>query len=305
MKQSSVSDVLKRRVEHFKNKVEFMLIVTVEDANPNGDPLRGNIPREKNGIGEISPECIKRKIRNRLLQMGRKILYVSEEDADDGYNSISSRLKAEDRIKKAIDANNVPELRKASFEAFEDVRLFGGALTIKGKKQGEGISAGLRGAVTIRLAKSVGHIDIESMQITKSMNFEDGEKKGPDTMGWRHFVSYGVYVIRGSVNPLRCGKNGVTEQDIEDLKEAVCTLFENDESSARPAGSMVVKRVYWWEQNADDEKSEDTPIYSDTKVFNTVTVRIISEDETACSWDDVEIIENDLPGLKPEVIDEP
>ena len=55
----------------FTNKIDFAVLVTVNKANPNGDPLNGNRPREDfDGRGEISDVCIKRKIRNRLQDMG-------------------------------------------------------------------------------------------------------------------------------------------------------------------------------------------------------------------------------------------
>lgn len=45
-------------------------------ANPNGDPLNGNRPRIDYGsYGEITAECIKRKIRNRMQDLGYPILY--------------------------------------------------------------------------------------------------------------------------------------------------------------------------------------------------------------------------------------
>ena len=48
-----------------KNKIDFEVIVAVDHANPNGDPLNGNRPRTTYaGNGEISDVCIKRKIRN-------------------------------------------------------------------------------------------------------------------------------------------------------------------------------------------------------------------------------------------------
>ena len=53
------------------NKVDFEVIISATDANPNGDPLSGNRPRiNSKGLGEISDVCIKRKIRNRLQNMG-------------------------------------------------------------------------------------------------------------------------------------------------------------------------------------------------------------------------------------------
>ena len=49
-----------------KNKIDFLALISVKNANPNGDPLSGNMPRVTyDGLGEISDVCIKRKIRNR------------------------------------------------------------------------------------------------------------------------------------------------------------------------------------------------------------------------------------------------
>ena len=51
-----------------KNKIDFAVIVTVDHANPNGDPLNGNRPRTTySGNGEIS------EIVFRIW--GRKYLY--------------------------------------------------------------------------------------------------------------------------------------------------------------------------------------------------------------------------------------
>ena len=46
------------------NRYDFMALVVVNGANPNGDPLGGNIPRTDSlGYGEMSAECIKHKLR--------------------------------------------------------------------------------------------------------------------------------------------------------------------------------------------------------------------------------------------------
>ena len=46
------------------NKIDFEVLISVTNANPNGDPLGGNRPRtDYDGFGEISDVCIKRKIR--------------------------------------------------------------------------------------------------------------------------------------------------------------------------------------------------------------------------------------------------
>ena len=62
----------KNNERFIEKKLIFALIISATNANPNGDPLNGNRPREDyDGYGEISDVCIKRKIRNRLQDMGR------------------------------------------------------------------------------------------------------------------------------------------------------------------------------------------------------------------------------------------
>ena len=52
-----------------ENKIDFAVILRVTKANPNGDPLNGNRPRiDYDGYGEMSDVCIKRKIRDRLME---------------------------------------------------------------------------------------------------------------------------------------------------------------------------------------------------------------------------------------------
>ena len=58
-----------------QNKIDFALVIAVNHANPNGDPLNGNRPRETyEGLGEISDVCLKRKIRNRMMDLARMCL---------------------------------------------------------------------------------------------------------------------------------------------------------------------------------------------------------------------------------------
>lgn len=86
-----------------KGKIDFMLLVSVTNANPNGDPLNGNRPRENfDGYGEISDVCIKRKIRNRLQDMGQKIFVQSDGREDDGYKSLRERAESCEELKATM-----------------------------------------------------------------------------------------------------------------------------------------------------------------------------------------------------------
>src|SRR5690554_786013 len=79
-----------------KNKIDFAVVVSVKNANPNGDPLNGNRPRVNyDGYGEISDVCLKRKIRNRLMNEGYQIFVQSDDNKVDDYKSLRARLEGE------------------------------------------------------------------------------------------------------------------------------------------------------------------------------------------------------------------
>lgn len=78
-----------------QHKIDFVALTSVTMANGNGDPLNGNRPRtDYNGFGEISDVCVKRKIRNRMQDLGYKIFVQSDSRCDDGFGSLSERASA-------------------------------------------------------------------------------------------------------------------------------------------------------------------------------------------------------------------
>ena len=77
------------------SKIDFAVILKVKNANPNGDPLNGNRPRtDYNGYGEISDVCIKRKLRDRLMESDQNILIQSEDRKKDDAKSIRDRAES-------------------------------------------------------------------------------------------------------------------------------------------------------------------------------------------------------------------
>lgn len=235
-------------IQPLNKKIDFTVIFTVKDANPNGDPLNGNRPRQDfNGFGEVSDVAIKRKLRNRLQDLGQAIFVQSQDNTNDGFGSLRERAEGNEELKK-IKKDREAYATIANATWF-DVRAFGQVFAFKGEKK-DGVSVGVRGPVSIQAAKSLEQISINSMQITKSVNSEPGDKKGSDTMGMKHKVDYGVYKFSGSINPQLAEKTGFSYEDAQLVKSALETLFENDASSARPEGSMEVRNVYWWEHDS-------------------------------------------------------
>jgi len=222
------------------NKVDFIATIEVDNANPNGDPLAGNMPRtDSEGRGLISDVAIKRKIRNRMQDQGNEIFVKSRDRADDGFNSLEKRFNS---VFEPKDKISDEEMEKKSNELWIDVRSFGQVITYQKK------SIGIRGPVSISMAKSLEPIEITSMQITRSTNGQEkeGSARASDTMGTKHFVEYGVYVVYGSANVFFSEKTGFSEEDLKVIKESLLTLFANDASSARPEGSMAVKELFWF-----------------------------------------------------------
>lgn len=279
------------------NKIDFVLFVTVTNANPNGDPLNGNRPRDNyDGYGEISDVCIKRKIRNRLQDMGEKIFVQSDDRCDDNCDSLRSRANSCEILKKIASGKktNRDEYAKAACEEWIDVRSFGQVFAFKG----DTVSVGVRGPVSIHQAVSLSPVDIVSMQIVKSVNSESKEGKSSDTMGIKHRVEFGLYEIKGSINCQLAEKTGFSDDDAEKIKNALCTLFENDSSSARPEGSMEVCRLYWWKHNCK------TPSVSTAKVHRSLKVTEKNPGKKPKNFDDYLITVDELPGgIVPEIID--
>ncbi|MBO6308171.1 MAG: type I-C CRISPR-associated protein Cas7/Csd2 [Oribacterium sp.] len=277
-----------------QNKIDFTLLITAKNANPNGDPLNGNRPRENyDGLGEISDVCIKRKIRDRLQDMGEKIFVQSDERCDDGFDSLRARAEGNEAIKAISKGKNTDrdEYAKTACAEWIDVRSFGQVFAFKG----DSVSVGVRGPVSIQQAVSVSPVDIVSMQITKSVNSEGGkEGKASDTMGMKHRVEFGLYVINGSINCQLAEKTGFTDEDAEKIKQALLHLFENDSSSARPDGSMEVCRLYWWKHEGK------TPKYSSAKVHRQLEVDLKNGVSRPTSFDDYDIKLNELDGLACE-----
>lgn len=279
-----------------KNKIDFAVVLSVTKANPNGDPLNGNRPRQNyDGYGEISDVAIKRKIRNRLMDMGESIFVQSNEKKSDEFNSLRERAEKNEALGPVFkDKNRTSEMfSKVACKEWIDVRSFGQVFAFKGSGA-KGVSVGVRGPVSIHTATSIDPIDINSMQITKSVNSEPGESKGSDTMGMKHRVDFGVYVFYGSINTHLAENTEFSVEDAGKIKQSLVTLFENDASSARPEGSMEINNVYWWEHETKLGQ------YSSAKVHRSLSLEKKVEEPKA--FTDYEITLEELDGLKVDVI---
>ena len=282
-----------------QHKIDFALVLRVQHANPNGDPLNGNRPRtDYGGLGEITDVCLKRKLRDRLQESGQAIFVQSDDRKVDGETSLRNRAESDGNGlgKKAFGKTaKKDDTAKAACAKWFDVRAFGQVFAFGKDKDSDasGVSIPIRGPVTVQSAFSKEPVSITSTQITKSVSGEgDGSKRGSDTMGMKHRVDHGIYECYGSINPQLAERTGFSDQDAESIKSLLPKLFENDASSARPDGSMQVLKVIWWRHSSKAGQ------YSSAKVHG--SLRSILQDDGTFDSDGLKAA---LVNLEPEVID--
>lgn len=273
-----------------QNKIDFAVVFSVKHANPNGDPLNGNRPRTTlEGLGEVSDVCLKRKIRNRLMDMGKDIFVQSDDKRVDSYPSLKARADSCEELCKAEKEKNNEAYMRASCERWMDVRSFGQVFAF----QGSNVSVGVRGPVSIHPAFSIQPIGVNESQITKSVNSVTKDKKSSDTMGTKNRVEFGIYAFYGSINTQLASKTGFSVEDADAIHEALKTIFENDCSSARPDGSMEVLKVFWWQHSCPSGQ------YSSAKVHRSVKIECNCENSQNIT--DYTVYAEELENLKPEV----
>lgn len=273
-----------------QNKIDFAIVLSVKHANPNGDPLNGNRPRtDYGGFGEITDVCLKRKMRDRLLEAGHAIFVQSDDRKIDEETSLKNRAESETNgLGKASFSKkaNKSEIAGKACARWFDVRAFGQVFAFGKTDDADGVSIPVRGPVTIQSAFSREQVSVTSTQITKSVSGEgDGAKRGSDTMGMKHRVDQGIYVTFGTMNPQLAERTAFSDADAETIKAILPRLFENDASSARPEGSMEILKVVWWKHNCKAGQ------YSSAKVHRSLQVN-----------PDGSIVLSKLEGLEPEVI---
>ena len=226
-------------------RCDFTFIFDVKDANPNGDPDAGNLPRvdPETGHGLVTDVCLKRKIRNYVaLRQGNEPpheIYFS-----DAAVLNNTHMRAYEHIGETPQTKKLPkDVEKAKAVTqfmcrnFYDIRTFGAVMTTE-------VNCGqVRGPVQLSFARSVDPIVSSEHAITRSSVTNERDTEKERTMGRKFTVPYAVYVAHGFVNPFLATQTGFGDADLELLWEALINAFQFDQSAARPAGSMATRKL--------------------------------------------------------------
>jgi CRISPR-associated protein Csd2 len=229
------------------NRYDFIFLFDTKDANPNGDPDAGNLPRvdAETGHGLITDVCLKRKVRNFIQTIKPE---SQGQDADgkgfDVYvreKAILNNQHARAYKKLAIDPKKTEQedrdkVRDWMCQNFFDIRSFGAVMTTE-------VNCGqVRGPVQLAFARSIDPIVASEHSVTRCAVTTEKEAKAQSgdnrTMGRKFTIPYALYRTHGFINPFLADQTKFDDADLELFFTALEKAFQFDASAARPAGSM-------------------------------------------------------------------
>lgn len=275
------------------NRFDFVYLFDVKDANPNGDPDAGNLPRidPENGEGVVTDVCIKRKIRN-YVSLTKGNAPPHEIYFTDGSVLNSTHLRAYENIgEKPVPKKLPKDLEKARALTqfmctnFFDIRTFGAVMTTE-------VNCGqVRGPVQLSFARSVDPIVTSEHAITRSSVTNERDLEKERTMGRKFTVPYALYRAHGFVNPFLAEQTGFSDDDLGLLWESLENAFQFDQSAARPAGSMNARGLIVFEH---DSQLGQAPSHA---LLEKVRVSAVGPSQPARRFDDyrVEVEESGIP----------
>lgn len=261
------------------NRYDFLFLFDCKDANPNGDPDAGNLPRidAETGQGLVTDVCIKRKIRN-FVQTTRTDLNIYFKEFAVHNNQHKEAYKELDLgdPKKAGRAEK-DKAREWMCQNFYDVRTFGAVMSTE-------INCGqVRGPVQISFARSIDPIVASEHAITRTSVTNEKDIEKERTMGRKFTIPYGLYQAQGFVNPFLADQTGFSDEDLELLFQSIENAFQFDQSAARPAGSMTPRALLVFKH---DTQLGNAPSH---KLFDLVTVAKKPEVEVPRSFGDYDM----------------
>lgn len=266
------------------NRYDFLFIFDCQDANPNGDPDAGNLPRidVETGQGLVTDVCLKRKIRNFVAltgngDSGKRIYFTDGSVLNDLQQEAHNAVGIPAAESKAPKNGKKDKATAWMCENYYDVRTFGAVMSTE-------INCGqVRGPVQLSFARSIDPIVSSEHAITRSSvtNKKDAEKER--TMGRKFTIPYGLYKAQGFVNPFLAAQTGFDDGDLELLFQSLENAFQFDQSAARPAGSMSPRALIVFKHDNQLGKA------ASHKLFEAVSLKLKDGIETPRAFADYDL----------------
>jgi CRISPR-associated protein Csd2 len=227
------------------NRYDFVYLFDAKDANPNGDPDAGNLPRidPETGQGLVTDVCLKRKVRNYvgLIHDNKppyEIYFAEHAVLNNTHMRAYEHVGVKSEKKKLPkDLEKAREITAFMCKNFYDIRTFGAVMSTD-------VNCGqVRGPAQVSFARSVDPIVTSEHAITRSSVTNERDLEKERTMGRKFTVPYAVYKAQGFINPFLAEQTGFDDDDLELLWKSLENAFQFDQSAARPAGSMSARKL--------------------------------------------------------------
>lgn len=293
-----------------KHRYDFLFLFDCTDANPNGDPDAGNLPRidTETSQGLVTDVCIKRKIRDYIDLTGKRAIYVRSRAVlntqnNDAWEAVFPETAKTKRNERPGDEKVANQLRDWMCKKYYDIRAFGAVMTNE-------INCGqVRGPVQISFARSIDPILSQEHSIAVCAARKEGKSIDSQIglQGRKFTIPYGLYKAQGFVNPFLAAQTGFTgegdDSDLELLFQSLENAFQFDQSAARPAGSMAPRKLIIFKHPNELGKAPSHKLLEGVCVkrmenvgvprsFADYEVTIPDEVRKLCSEQGIEIIEN-------------
>jgi CRISPR-associated protein Csd2 len=248
------------------NRYDFLYLFDCNNANPNGDPDAGNLPRvdPETNHGLVTDVCLKRKLRNFVL--------LTKKDESPFRIYVKEKAVLTTVRKPAVEqTNDTPRMWMC--KNFWDVRTFGAVMATKENNCGQ-----VRGPVQISFAQSVDPVIISEYALTRCAVETEKEAKDQSgdnrTMGRKFTVPYGLYVAHGFINPFLAEQTHFSDEDRELLFAALENAFQFDQSAARPAGAMNARALLVFEHTSQLGSAPSHKLFETVKVAKKTSVDV-------------------------------
>lgn len=269
-----------------------LLVIEVQNSNPNGDPDRESDPRQRSHdqCGIISGVSFKRKLRD----------LIDNKDGEVWKQLANSRRPEEHDILEARrhKRSEIEKLLKNDFDGFKkrfwDARVFGNTFLEEGG--GDTIRTGV---AQFPLGMSVAPIRIERLTMTKvapaqgAKDGGEGPTRGMAPLGYR-VVEHAVYCMPFFINPTAATKTSCTRQDIGLLLKLISPAYPHTASHARP---FVEVRHAWYGEHKNPLSS-----FSEFRFVEAMTpTKKQDPEKPSQSWSDYDIPSSLPDDLKDRV----
>lgn len=225
------------------NTREFIFFSDSIMANPNGDMINENRPRqdERTGKAEMSDVRIKRYCRDELDNRGEKVFVkptTNEKGAFIDCKGAAKQVIAKEKIKK-------DQLEEKLKTEYKDIKLFGAVITEP--------KFNITGPLQIMWSRSLHEVDVKFTQGTSVFTGKAEAKQG--TIWSKYYTPYALFKTYMVYNDMTAKRQNidVTEDDLEEFKDVLINGMKNYKSTSKNQMPRLLVEVIYNKNYIDGE----------------------------------------------------